>query len=203
VAYSEVLPVEPTARNARRIVELTREVYDRSGNYTPQQLDQIADPDSIEAIRLRLARLKVQGKVPLRQYYDGIFNRGNLSGFVMSAVWDDEDEAPFSSEIDRGEYYSDTNRVFGLHVIALTQDALGRGYGTQLFDYAAHRYPNSTIKTAVDERDEHLKIFMERNRMTDTGRLGAVALGASGIESVHRLFMTQIDQNGKVASRSR
>lgn len=197
----EIRQIEPIWQNAWRVVELTREVYKRSGNYSNEQLNKIASLVDTDSVNTRLLRLRSQGEPPLLQRYDGLYENNELQGFLLSAVWDKEDQEPFSNGVDDpSEYYTDKNQVFGSHIIAITAGALGHGYGKQLFDQMIRRHPDSTIKSAVDERDELLKEYMVNVRgMTNTGLLGAVALGDSGIESTHRLFKARVNSNGIIS----
>ena len=201
----EIRQIEPSWANAARVAELTREVYANTGRYDRTDLDKIANPDDELYVLKVVDRLYSQDMPPLQQRYYGLHDHeGRVQGYSKWAVWDNEDQESFSGGVDDPlEYHSVVNgienRVFGAHILALSGEA-SFGHGLRLFRHIIKDYPDSTIKAAVDERDTELREYVQRVwRMEDTGHVGAVALGSTGLAPMHRLFKTHVDSTGKIS----
>lgn len=204
----EVRLIDPTESNARRVIELTRYVYEHKVHdglplYTTEALDQIANPSDEEAVQAKLRALETQGNdSELKHHYYGIFDTDRvLQAFLKGAIWDADDEGFFWKGIPpASEYYSETNPVFGSHDIAVSGMVRGLGFGKRLFDRMISERPNSTIKTAVNEKDAYLQNYMVEVRgMTRTDKLGMVEIGGRpDLATEHRMFFADISDDGKV-----
>ncbi|HEX4662151.1 MAG TPA: hypothetical protein VH144_00890 [Candidatus Saccharimonadales bacterium] len=194
---THIATIQPTNENARRIAELVRGAYetkhDSEGQplHRPAELDIIADPGNNAYVNRIERFLDPSFQPDYQRTYVGLRTGSHmtLEGFVKLAIWDRGDEKDFSKGlVKRSEYYHRDNRnIFGLHVIAVAQKS--QGYGTALVDHALQRHAGDTVKTAIDEGDVELQSFFERRGFQRTGRLGRVALGSSGVEPLHRLFI--------------